>query len=126
LEEYNLGKIFGEIINISKDIEDFTISELWKWTKFDGINKYLNNSLVIHEHSGVPIEGRKELYNNQNIKGQYLLFDFIGHLPEFDIKQHNNFDELIKAIISDNGILNQFTVLQILLLMEKQEIYYLY
>ena len=113
MEEYNLKQIFEQIINISKDIEEFTIAELWKWTKFDGINKHLNISLVIHEHSGVPIEGRREIFDDQNIKGQYLLFDFIGHLPEFDIKQYNNFEELIKTIVSDNGILNQFTSLQI-------------
>jgi hypothetical protein len=113
LEEYNLKKIFEQIINISQNIETFTIEELWKWTKFDNINEHLNDSLVIHEHSGVPIEYRKEKLNSQNIKGKYLLFDFIGHLPEIDIRQYNDFEELIDAIISPKGILNLFTTLQI-------------
>ncbi|MDR1147958.1 MAG: hypothetical protein LBK66_04940, partial [Spirochaetaceae bacterium] len=113
MEEYNLRKIFEQIINISQNIEPFTVEELWKWTKFINTNEYLNNSLVIHKHSGVPIEGRKEKLNLQNIKGKYLLFDFIGHLPEMEIKQYNNFEELIESIISVNGILNPFTTLQI-------------
>ena len=73
----------------------------------------MNNSLVIHEYSGVPIKGRMELLDNQNIKGNYLLFDFAAHLPEYNIKLYNNFDELIETIISDDGILNQFTTIQI-------------
>jgi hypothetical protein len=113
LEEYKLRQIFEQIINISKDIAAFTVEELWEWTKFDGINKHLNNSLSIHKYSGVPIEGRKEPLNNQNIKGDYLIFDLIGHLPEFDIKQYNNFEDIIETIVSHNGILNSFTTLEI-------------
>jgi hypothetical protein len=113
LKEYNLRKIFEQIIDMSLNIEPFTIEELWKWTKFDNANEYLNNSLVIHEYSGVPIEGRKEKLSSQNIKGEYLLFDFIGHLPEMAIRQYNNFEEMIDSIISDSGILNPFTTLQI-------------
>jgi hypothetical protein len=113
LEEYNLRQIFEQIINISQNIESFTIEELWKWTKFDNVNEHLNNSLVIHESSGVPIEGRKEKLNIQTIKGKYLLFDFVGHLPETDIKQYNDFEGLIEKIISASGILNSFTTLQI-------------
>jgi hypothetical protein len=113
MKEYNLRKIFEQIVNISKDIAPFTVERLWEWTKFDGINKHLNNSLIIHKYSGVPIGGRKELLNNQNIKGKYLLFEFIGHLPEFDIKQYNKFEEIIETIISSQGILNPFTTLEI-------------
>jgi hypothetical protein len=113
VEEYNLRQIFEQILSISKDIEEFTMEELWKWAKFYGTNKHLNNLFVMHEQSGVPIEGRKEIFNEQSIKGQYLLFDFIGHLPEFDIKQYNSFEELIETIVSINGILNRFTTLQI-------------
>ena len=111
--EYYLRELFKEIINISKDIETFTVEELWKWTKFDRRNECLNNSLGIHKYSGVPVEGRKELLKDQRINGNYLLFDFIGHLPEFDIKQYNNFEELIENIIGENGILNPFTTIQI-------------
>ena len=113
LEEYSLRQIFRQIVNICEKIETFSVEELWKWTKFDGINEYLNNSLVIHEYSGVPIKGRIELLDNQSIKGNYLLFDFVGHLPEYDIRLYSNFDELIETIISDGGILNQFTTIQI-------------
>ena len=111
--EYYLRELFEEIVNISRDIETFTVEELWKWTKFDSINKCLNNSLGIHKYSGVPVEGRKELLKDQRIKGDYLLFDFIGHLPEFDLKQYNNFECLIENIIGENGILNSFTTIQI-------------
>jgi hypothetical protein len=113
LEEYNIRQIFEQIINISQNIEPFTVEELWEWTKFDNINEYLNNSLVVHEYSGVPIEGRKEKINFQKIKGKYLVFDYIGHLPEMDIKLYDDFGELIKSIISVSGILNPFTTLQV-------------
>jgi hypothetical protein len=61
----------------------------------------------------VIIDGRKKPLNNEIIKGNFLLFDFIGHIPEYSIKQYNNFEELIEIIISKSGILNQFTTLQI-------------
>jgi hypothetical protein len=113
LEEYNLRQIFEQIISVSKDIVTFTVEELWEWVKFDDTNKYLNDSLSIHKYSGVPIEGRKELLNNQNVEGNYLLFELIEHLPEFDIKKYNNLEEIIETIISPKGILNPFTTLEI-------------
>jgi hypothetical protein len=73
----------------------------------------LNNSLGIHEYSGVPTTGRKELLNDEKIKGRFLSFDCIGHLPEYDIKHYNGFEELIETIISGSGILNPFVTLQI-------------
>jgi hypothetical protein len=113
VEKYYLRQLFEQIINVSQNIETFTVEELWKWIKFDGINEYLNKTLNIHKNSGVAIEGREEPLNNQFIVGNYLLFDYIGHLPEFAIKQYNNFEDLIENIIGENGILNSFTTLQI-------------
>ena len=113
MKKYNLRQIFEQIINVSESIETFSVEELWQWTKFGGVNEHLNSSLIIHKPSGVPIEGRMELFDNQNIEGNYLLFDFIEHLPEFDIEQYESFEKLMKAIISPSGILNPFTTLQI-------------
>jgi hypothetical protein len=113
MEKHSLREIFEQIINISQNIETFTVQELWKWTKFDGVNEYLNKTLNIHEYSDVAIDGRKELLENHTIAGNYLLFDYIGHLPEFAIRQYNNFEDLIENIIGGNGILNPFTSLQI-------------
>jgi hypothetical protein len=110
--EYNLRKLFEQIKSISKNREEFTVEELWKWTKFDGSNEYLNEKLKIHEYSGVPIIGRNEILNDQIILGDYLLFDYIGHLPQFSIKQYRDFENLLEAIISQDGILNNFTTLQ--------------
>jgi hypothetical protein len=113
MEKYNLRQLFEQIIDISQKIETFTVEELWKWTKFDGINIYLNKTLKLHKYSGTAIDGRKESLNNQIITGDYLLFDYIEHLPEFTIRQYNNFEDLIENIIGERGILNQFTTLQI-------------
>jgi hypothetical protein len=113
MEQYNLKQLFEQIIIISRDIETFTVEESWKWTKFDGTNEYLNKTLNIHKASGVAIGDRVEPLNNQFVTGDYLLFDYIGHLPEFAIRQYNNFEELIENIIGENGILNTFTTLQI-------------
>jgi hypothetical protein len=113
MEKYNLREIFEQIINISQNIETFTVKELWKWTKFDGINEYLNKTLNIHKYSDVAIGGREELLDNHAIAGNYLLFDYIGHVPEFAIRQYNNFEDLIENIIGKNGILNPFTSLQV-------------
>jgi hypothetical protein len=111
--EYNLKTLFEQIISISKNTEEFTVEELWKWTKFDGSNEFLNKTLKIHEYSCVPIVGRNEILNDQIILGDYLLFNYIGHLPQFSIKQYRDFENLLEAIISQGGILNNFTTLQI-------------
>lgn len=122
MEEYDLRHIFEQIINIffsfndalpQKAEETYTVEYLWKWTKFDSVNEHLNNSLGIHKYSGVPVTGRKELLNDEKVKGGFLSFDYIGHLPEYDIKQYNSFEELINAVISGAGILNPFVTLQI-------------
>ena len=113
MKEYNLKHVFEQIVKISRRTESFSIEHLWKWTKFNGINEHLNKLLVLHEYSGVPIKGRNEFLDNQNVKGNFLLFDFIGHLPEYNIKQYDNFKELVEVIISNSGILNGFTNLQI-------------
>ena len=110
---YNLEQIFREIIKISEKIEPFTIEKLWEWTKFGGINEHLNHSLTIHEYSGVPTEGRKTPLHGQRIAGEFLLFDYIAHSPQFSILHYNDFDELVNVIISDGGILNPFTTLQV-------------
>jgi hypothetical protein len=114
MEEYNLKQLLEQIVNLSENVETFTVKELWEWTLFDGENIYLNDSLKIHKYSGAVIEGRKsELSNNQIIKGNYLLFDYVGHIPGFSIKQYESLDNMIDAIISPAGILNSFTTLQI-------------
>ena len=114
MEEYNLKQIFEQIIIISEKIEKFSIDELWEWTKFDGVNEHLNESLILHKYSNSPIKGRTELLpNNQNIKGNYLSFEFVPHSPEYEIRQYNNFDELMEYINSRAGILNNFVKLQI-------------
>jgi hypothetical protein len=113
MKKYDLRQIFEQIINISQNIETFAVEELWEWTKFDGTNEYLNETLNIHEYSGVPIGCRDSLLNNQLIEGDYLLFDYIGHLPEFAIRQFKDFEIMIKKIIGGGGILNSFTTLQI-------------
>jgi hypothetical protein len=112
VSKYNLKHLFEQVVNVSQNIEVFTVNELWKWTKFCGSNEYLNKTLNIHEESGVPIAGRKEILSEQIIVGDYLLFDYIEHLPQFSLKQCDNFDELIETIISESGILNTFTTLQ--------------
>jgi len=120
MKKYNLRELFEEIINISQDVETFTVEELWEWTKFDGINEHLNKTLNIHEYSGVPINGREELLNNtQTIVGNYLLFDDIGHLPELAIREYNSFEDLLGKIIGKSGIMNSFTTLQVPILKGK-------
>jgi hypothetical protein len=113
MKKYDLRRLFEQIINISHSIEIFTVEDLWKWTKFDGTNEYLNKTLNMHKNSGVVIGGREERLNNQIIAGNYLLFDYIEHLPEFTIRQYNNFEDLVEEIIGKGGILNPFTSLQI-------------
>jgi hypothetical protein len=113
LKEYYLRQLFEQVIKVSKEIETFTVKELWEWTKFDNINSHLNNSLVLHEFSGAPVKNRKEALADQSIKGDFLLFEFVEHLPEYSIRQCADFEELIDTVFSHGGILNPFTTLQI-------------
>ncbi|MCL1994163.1 MAG: hypothetical protein FWG66_14560 [Spirochaetes bacterium] len=114
LEEHNLRQVFEQIAKLCEKTDPYIdVGYLWEWTKFDGTNEHHNTSLVIHEPSGVPVEGRPGLLGEQTVKGNYLLFDYIGHLPECRVAQCGDLGELIEQIMSEGGILNPFTTTQV-------------
>jgi hypothetical protein len=114
MEKYNLKSIFQQIVEVTNNIEKFTIEELWKWTVFDNENEDLNNLLQIHIPSGVATCERKNLLpESKTIMGDYLLFEYIAHQPSFSIRQFNDVGKLAQTILSDSGILNPFTTIQL-------------
>jgi hypothetical protein len=114
MNKYNLKLLLRKIIETASPVEKFTEEELWRNIIFDGANEYLNDSLTFHEPSRFVENGRVQLLrDSQTIEGDYLLFDFIGHVPAWYIKRMNTIESLIAAIISRSGILNGFTTLQV-------------
>ncbi|WP_378174013.1 hypothetical protein [Aquimarina sp. SS2-1] len=114
--EYNLAAIFKKIVEASKHTEDggFTVNELWKWVVFDSENLYLNNSLTIHNPSGIAVKGREtKIDTTICIYGKYFLFDFIDHAPSYRIISLKTLQELVSLVLSNSGIFNGFTSIQI-------------
>ena len=111
---YNLQAIFNEIINTATQYEEFTIKELWEWTIFDDKNINLNDSLEFHKYSRDPIkERRQELSSTQEIYGDFLLFDYIPHVPLLKIINLDSLQSMKNEILSERGILNGFSGMQI-------------
>ncbi|WP_299247425.1 hypothetical protein [uncultured Aquimarina sp.] len=114
--KYNLATIFEKIAKASMHDEDcsFTMNELWKWVVFDSENRELNDSLTIHEPSGIAIKGRETaLDKTSSIEGEYFLFDFIGHAPSYRLITAENPQDIVNVVLSKSGIFNSFTTMQI-------------
>ena len=116
MNKHCLITILKALSTIEIDIHhgNFTPKELWEWLLFDKENSYLNNTLKIHQPSGIPIEGRNTLISDKlTIQGQFLLLTFIGHSPSYSLHKLNTQQELAIKMLSRNGILNMFTTIQI-------------
>ncbi len=113
---HNLISIFERISEATADEEDcsFSVKELWKWVVFDSENIELNDSLTIHEPSGIAIKGRETALDKTIcIQGEYFLFDFIGHAPSYRLITAESPQDIVNLVLSDSGIFNVFTTLQI-------------
>ncbi|WP_299435650.1 hypothetical protein [uncultured Aquimarina sp.] len=112
---HNLISIFERIAEATADEEDcsFSVKELWKWVVFDSENIELNDSLTIHEPSGIAIKGRESALDKTIcIQGEYFLFDFIGHAPSYRLITAESPQDIVNLVLSDSGIFNSFTTLQ--------------
>ncbi len=118
--KYNLLSIFDKIskANLGEICTPFSSEELLEWTLFDRGNEYLNESLVMHKWSGVPIDGRSVgLDKCLEIEGDYLLLDYIGHQPSIHLRRFESTIDLANQMISSGGIFNVFTTIQIPIIM---------
>ncbi|MCP3926945.1 MAG: hypothetical protein GY714_30675 [Desulfobacterales bacterium] len=113
--KYNLLSIFKDIAQIDLgELSPFGVDELWEWTLFNRKSSYLNETLNIHEWSGVPVEGRSTpLDQNMEIEGDYLLLDYIGHQPSINLRHLDTLMELAIEMLAPGGIFNVFTTIQI-------------
>lgn len=113
---YNLVSILQQLAAIHfTEIEgSFTSQELWEWMLFDQENSFLNQTLEIHQPSGVPIKGRTiELDNTVIITGEYYCFTYIDHQPAYHLQKMKSSDELANVILAKSGINNSFTTVMI-------------
>ncbi|WP_108870059.1 hypothetical protein [Aquimarina aquimarini] len=109
---YNLIAVLQQLsTTFFKEIEgNFTIQELWEWMLFDQENSLLNDTLQIHQASGVPTKGRNiELDKNTSIAGDYYCFTYIDHQPSYHLQKVKSPDDLANLLLSKSGITNMFT-----------------
>ncbi|MFD2562860.1 hypothetical protein [Aquimarina rubra] len=114
--KYNLISILQQLSTIHfKEIEgSFTTQELWEWLLFDQENNILNESLLIHQPSGVPIKGRNiDLDKTLTITGDYYCFTYIDHQPAYHLQKLKSPDEVANLILSKSGVTNSFTTIMI-------------
>jgi hypothetical protein len=102
-----------------QDIED-----LYADLVFKNKNEIYNTSFQFHESSGVYLTPRKILLNGtEEIEGQYLLFEYIAHIPQMILYDFETEEEIIENILSDRGILNDYTTIQVPIIRTKARLF---
>jgi hypothetical protein len=91
---------------------------------FKNKNEIYNTSFQFHESSGVYLTPRKILLNGTEvIEGQYLLFEYIAHIPQMILYAFETEEEIIENILSDRGILNDYTTIQVPIIRTKARLF---
>lgn len=89
------------------DICQMLVAELYRNNLGDhyDANELSNELIFIHKN--------KRISNNELLASKYLIFDYIGHLPEVRLTSFENLPDLEAHIIGDSGIFNGFSTIVI-------------
>lgn len=94
---------------IDEDEAWFTPDDLYKRLYIDGPdNHHLNSSLKQSPGSYLMVR-EIPLSGDEEVQGEYFLFDHTGHQGDVTLMQYETLDELEASLIGDGGILNFFT-----------------